>query len=348
MRLFFPTGQALVNRKRFMGRHRYKHEILITRTFIRKGRKMKKKNGIRRLSLAAVFMAVICFSGLAFGADVIIDNGDPGTTPTGTWLTSSGANPFGGSSLYSNEIGAFYTYEASVNGIQQVSLWWTFWSNRCTSIDVSIRDGTTAVDLVTVNQQANGGQWNVLGTYTFSGTASVIINSLGVGGCTTSADAVKFSLLPISPRAAENLHSWSQILPAAERFELVMGGAGVLDKETALVWEQSPAGFMTWFTALSHCFTKKTDGRGGWRMPTIEELHSLVDPTQNDPPLPSGHLFSTNVQSSGYWSSTTNPSGILNPEARTVIFSSGFVFSNSKANNGFVWCVRGGQGYDAY
>lgn len=33
---------------------------------------------------------------------------------------------------------------------------------------------------------------------------------------------------------------WSQKLPAAIRFRLVLGNAAVLDKETNLVWEQSP------------------------------------------------------------------------------------------------------------
>ena len=30
--------------------------------------------------------------------------------------------------------------------------------------------------------------------------------------------------------------TWSQILPSSERFELVLGGEAVLDKETGLVW----------------------------------------------------------------------------------------------------------------
>ena len=33
---------------------------------------------------------------------------------------------------------------------------------------------------------------------------------------------------------------WSQKIAGSKRFELVMGGAAVLDKETGLVWEQSP------------------------------------------------------------------------------------------------------------
>ena len=47
----------------------------------------------------------------------------------------------------------------------------------------------TLIDTVYVDQLTNGEQWNVLGTYDFSGTARVVINSQG--GCTTSADAVK-------------------------------------------------------------------------------------------------------------------------------------------------------------
>ena len=55
------------------------------------------------------------------------------------------------------------------------------------TVPVDIYDGSTLIDTVYVNQTANGGKWNSLGTYTFSGTARVVINSQG--GCTTSADA---------------------------------------------------------------------------------------------------------------------------------------------------------------
>ena len=124
-------------------------------------------------------------------SDGIMDNGSQWTSSTGTWQSSGGANPYGGGSIYSNTSGS-YTYCATgVNGSKDVSLWWTEYSNRCSTVWVDIFDGNTLLDTVNVNQQANGGKWNSLGTYSFSGTARVVINAQG--GCTTSADACKIT-----------------------------------------------------------------------------------------------------------------------------------------------------------
>ena len=68
----------------------------------------------------------------AFG-DIIVDNGDPGTFSTGTWLPSYGANYYGSRSEYSNGANATYSFEADLNGTYEVSLWWTYYNNRCTS-----------------------------------------------------------------------------------------------------------------------------------------------------------------------------------------------------------------------
>jgi hypothetical protein len=40
-----------------------------------------------------------------------------------------------------------------------------------------------------VNQQWDGGQWNAVGTYSFTGTAKVVI--VAAGSCTTCADAIR-------------------------------------------------------------------------------------------------------------------------------------------------------------
>ena len=123
----------------------------------------------------------------------IIDNDAPGTQNTGSWIVSGGLNPYGSNSLYSKESGATYTFQASeVNNTYEVSLWWTEWSSRCDTVPVDIYDGNTLIKTVYVDQLANGGQWNSLGTYSFSGTARVVINSQGI--CSTNADAAKFDI----------------------------------------------------------------------------------------------------------------------------------------------------------
>src|SRR5207302_11260623 len=88
--------------------------------------------------------------------------------------------------------------------------------------------------------------------------------------------------------------------------------AAVLDRETGLVWEQSPStSIFTWENAQIHCMSLNAGNRGGWHLPTVQELRSLVDPSQASPDLPAGHPFS-NVQSSEYWSATTNATNTSN------------------------------------
>jgi hypothetical protein len=142
--------------------------------------------------------------------------------------------------------------------------------------------------------------------------------------------------------------TWHQILPASERFELVMNDEAVLDHETGLVWAKDAnlAGAqMTWVAAINYCINDLLiGGRLGWRLPSIEELSSLVDKTQSNPALPSGHLF-TNVQSGHYWSATTYAGSTTG--AWDVTFGSGDVDGSYKTSSVYAWCVRGGSGYDA-
>jgi hypothetical protein len=121
----------------------------------------------------------------------------------------------------------------------------------------------------------------------------------------------------------------------------------VLDKETRLVWERSPSLTTTdWYTAINTAYARNLAGRKGWRLPTIEELASLVDTTQSDPALPSDHPFN-NVQSSDYWSSTTYATN--NDNAWYVYFGPGSLNSFNKTGRPqYVWCVRGGQGLNGY
>ena len=84
----------------------------------------------------------------------------------------------------------------------------------------------------------------------------------------------------------------------------------VLDKKTELVWARNAnlAGkYLTWQDAITYCQNLTLHNLKGWRLPTQEELSSLVDPSRSVPALPSGHPF-INVKFIHYWSSTQHDS----------------------------------------
>jgi hypothetical protein len=129
-----------------------------------------------------------------------------------------------------------------------------------------------------------------------------------------------------------------------------MGSNAVLDRETGLVWERSPStSIVNWLNAQIQCNTLNLGNRKGWRLPTVQELASLVDgdpANTSSPRLPPGHPFQ-NVQSSRYWSATADAEATSYTWG--VDFINGYVdhgYYFNKARSNFVWCVRGGQGVD--
>lgn len=132
------------------------------------------------------------------GTAVIVDNLAPGFSTVGTWTESSAAGEYLGSSFINGTTGnsATWTVNLSLGGNYQVYAWWAAASNRVTNAPYSITTATGTA-MVTVNQQANGGQWNLLGTYAFNaGPATVKLTHPGGSGLWSSADAVRFVPAP--------------------------------------------------------------------------------------------------------------------------------------------------------
>lgn len=183
------------------------------------------------------------------------------------------------------------------------------------------------------------------------------------------------ALVLVAPAAASNLQSapdWQITKPGTDnsvkwtdadnpRFATYDAGTPaneaddvVFDKETRLVWMKIPGvDLKTWYDATYECINVTAGGRMGWRLPTIEELQSLWDPVgDGNLSLPNGHPFDI-IDDPGtqpsYWTSTSD---IQNPAvaAYPICFSTGgclYEAIKSNASN-YVWCVRGGYGYDAY
>jgi hypothetical protein len=141
--------------------------------------------------------------------------------------------------------------------------------------------------------------------------------------------------------------SWSQDLNAAPtgRFVQVLSNQAILDKETGLVWRKSlsttPA---SWTNAMYLCNTLNIATRKGWKLPSVQELASLLDTVNTNPALPSGHPF-VSVQNNQYWTSTADVTDSGN--AWVVSFGTGNVGIESKSSSLYVWCVRNGSGLDA-
>lgn len=130
-----------------------------------------------------------------------------------------------------------------------------------------------------------------------------------------------------------------------------LGSGDVLDTTTGLRWQGTPGTpgntlsvcdtppkntFCTLQEAIDYCAALK----GGYRLPEVKELISLVDYSvaSPGPVLPPGHPF-TEVDSGSYWSVELDASNSL--LAWLVNFFQGDTGVNTKANaSGRAWCVR--------
>ncbi len=168
---------------------------------------------------------------------------------------------------------------------------------------------------------------------------------LMAGPVRVTSDGIEFS--DGTKQASSLTGKWRKRLPAKERFKpaLAWNGAGleecpaILDRETGLIWEKSPdPALRTWEEARTYCYQKTLGDRKGWRLPTVDELASLVDTEHLSPCIPEGAPFS-GVRAYFYWSATSND----DDNAWYVVFAAGYIGKGPKEKESHAWCVRGGD-----
>lgn len=63
-----------------------------------------------------------------------------------------------------------------------------------------------------------------------------------------------------------------------------LDGATVTDTFTGLLWQRSVTSTtFDWAGAKTYCANLTLAGSSAWRLPTVKELHSIVDPTRHNP-----------------------------------------------------------------
>jgi Protein of unknown function (DUF1566) len=168
---------------------------------------------------------------------------------------------------------------------------------------------------------------------------AICIVALGTGSISSTALAQT-----TAPGPYYATPSWDQQLPASTRFIVLSNWNNevVLDRETGLVWERQPLDLrLVWVQALFECRARKTGNRLGWRLPSVEELSSLLDASTTS--LPAGHPFQG--IGGGYWTATTWEAGSFSAYFFNITpgFSGNMSTSNKELSNLLVWCVRGGS-----
>ena len=147
------------------------------------------------IGLIGIALTLLVPMALAQPVEVIVDNRDPNTSQISTWWPSIGNNPYGGDSVKHNYLGAFFSWYPKLPkpGDYAVYAWWTYHPNRGSSVPYTItHDGGGW--MVQVNQQDPnlGGQWNLLGRFTFSKPGRVPKVTVDTRGGQANADAVRF------------------------------------------------------------------------------------------------------------------------------------------------------------
>jgi hypothetical protein len=125
-----------------------------------------------------------------------VDNSAAGFSVVGSWSTgTSAADKYGADYRFKSTAAvsepATWTTTLNTSASWTVRAWWAAGANRSASAPYIISHGGGSAT-VNVNQQANGGVWNTLGTWSMGGAQSVQLSCWAATGFVVVADAVRW------------------------------------------------------------------------------------------------------------------------------------------------------------
>ena len=111
----------------------------------------------------------------------------------------------------------------------------------------------------------------------------------------------------------------------------------VPDHDTCLTWQRAvAASSYTWASAATYCNNLVLAGPNNWRLPTIQELQTIVDESRVNPAIDTTAFPSTPAQY--FWSSS--PYAGDSSDAWVVDFHLGYVYHDDVGYTYRVRCVR--------
>jgi hypothetical protein len=238
-----------------------------------------------------------------------------------------------------------------------------------TNADYEIYANKTGYGFYPTNSDAAG----AVDKFDFNGLYRTVIRFLAMpahdvtgANFTAYAPGTKTASLPRTGQTAsyasgDDFSSLKGVAWPSTRFTDNSNGT-VTDHVTGLIWLKNAGCYSAsnWSTALTRANQLAsgtcglTDGStaGTWRMPNTNELESLIDVSQTNPSVSSGHPFTNIDLSNAYWSSTTYTAGVTN--AMSIRFTDGrwingpiagvVGFDNNKTTaTNSLWAVKSGS-----
>jgi alpha-L-rhamnosidase len=145
------------------------------------------------------------------GVTVIVDNDDAGAQLTASWTRETISEP-------DQRFGASFAYAPSGNGSTQavfrpnlpaagsyrVYARWTSHANRATNTPFTIHHAS-GDKVISINQELNGGKWNLLGTFNFTAGTDGYVRLTNAANEYVIADAVKFEPANVAADGSESM-----------------------------------------------------------------------------------------------------------------------------------------------